>query len=186
MVFVSRSIFSYFIQSLCVAGFLTAALGAPAYANHNTTYLSIEGTALNVHSNSLGTSFDPFGVRVKVGTRLSPAFDVEAQFAASSDDSNGLLDQLDATLAGVYLKGYLPLGFRSSLYALGGYSWAKFTTHSFEQEIVDRQSGFSYGVGVETQIARNIDLSADFTSYSQEGGEYDDVSSFSFGVKVYF
>jgi len=181
MALVSRS-----FQSLCAAIVLTAAFTLPAYANHNTTYFSIEGAALNVDSNSLGTSFDPFGVRVKVGTRLSKAFDVEAQFTTSSDDSNDLLEELDATLAGVYLKGYLPLGFRSSLYALGGYSWARFATLSFDQEIIDRQSGFSYGFGLETQLSKNIDLSADFTSYSQEGGVYDDVSSVNFGIKVYF
>jgi len=176
----SRTIFS------AVLGF-SAVLSQAAFANHDTTYFSIEGTALSVGSSSQSEAqFEPVGVRLKVGTGLSRSFDLEAQIAASSDDSTGSLDQFDASQAGVFLKGYLPLGFRSSLYAIGGYNWTKFTAYSGGQEFVDRQSGFAYGFGVETRLSKNIDLSADFMNFSLDEAEYDDVSSINVGVKVYF
>lgn len=166
---------------------LSASLSLPAFANHNSTYFALEGTALSVGSSSVqNLDFSPIGVRLKVGAKLNQVFDIEAQLATTSDDSTSLFDQFDATLGGVYLKGYLPLGYRSSLYGLGGYNWAKFTGVSLDRDLVDRQSGFSYGFGLETQLSINIDLSADFMRYTLEEGEYDEVSSVNFGVKVYF
>ncbi len=166
---------------------LSAALASPAFANHDSTYFALEGTALSVSSSTAqDVQFSPVGVRLKVGSRLSQAFDLEAQIASTSDDETQVFDQFDATLAGVYLKGYLPLGFRSALYGLGGYNWTKFTGVLADRELVNRQSGFSYGFGMETQLSENIDLSADFIRYTHQEGEYDEVSSVNFGVKVYF
>jgi len=179
--------FSRTITSLSAVLGISAVLSLPAFANHDTTYFSIEGTALNVGSSRQSdVQFEPVGVRLKVGTGLSRAFDLEAQVAASSDDSIEALDQLDASQAGVFLKGYLPLGFRSSLYGVGGYHWTKFTAASVDQELVDRQSGFAFGFGVETRLSKNIDLSADFMSFTVDEAEYDEVSSINVGVKVYF
>ena len=182
MTLVSRSILPL---SAIVA--VSAAFSTQAFANHDTTYVSIEHAAFSVaNSRTNTTEHEPTGVRIKIGTSLSYAFDIEAQMAATSDDSAKALDQFDTSLAGVYLKGYLPLGFRSSVYGVGGYSWTKFTAISGDQEFVNRQSGFSYGFGVETRLTDNIDLSADFMNYSQEDAEYDEVVSVNFGIKLYF
>ena len=159
----------------------------PSFANHDTTYFSIEHSAFSVANSHAGNAeFEPTGVRLKVGTRLSYAFDIEAHVAATSDDSTPMFDQFNARLTGVYLKGYLPLGSRSALYGLGGYSWTKFIAITDDEEYIDRQSGFSYGFGVETRLSKNIDLSADFMNYSQQNEQYNEVASVSFGVKVYF
>lgn len=186
MTFATRSIKTLSLVMATIG--LGASLVTPAFANHESTYFALEGTALSVGSSSSpNLNFEPVGVRFKVGSRLSQAFDIEAQFTASSDDSTSLIDQFDTTIAGVYLKAHLPLGFRSALYGLGGYNWTKLTSIDADREFVDRQSGFSYGFGVETQLSSNIDLSADFMRYSQgDEGEFDEISSINFGVKVYF
>ena len=64
---------------------------------------------------------------------------------------------------------------------------AKLTRIAGDEELVDRQFGLSYGVGVETPLSSNIDLSADFMRDSQgEEGEFDEISSINYGVEIYF
>lgn len=159
-----------------------------AFANHDTAYFAIERTALFIDSSS-GPQHDeisPTGFRLRMGASLSHAFDVEAQFGGGSDDDTGGFDDFKARYAGAYLKGYLPLGYRSSLFGLGGFSYVELTESIDRIEFNDSRTGFSYGFGLETQITKNVDLSADYMRYSQEDGIYDEISAVNFGVKIYF
>jgi len=167
---------------------LSTITAAPAFADHDSTYFSLERTALSIGSSngSQAGEIDPIGVRLKIGAGISHGFDLEAQFGMASDEPDRQFDEFEASYAGVYLKGYLPVGFRSAVFGLGGFSWMDLTEVVNGRELTDERSGFSYGFGLETQISKNIDLSADYMRYSQEEGLYDEVSAVNFGVKIYF
>jgi len=166
---------------------------APALADHDSTYFSIERTAVSIGTSdgSQSAEIDPVGIRLKVGAGLSHAFDLEAQFGAATAEPDREFEKFGASYAGVYLKGYLPLGFRSAIFGLGGWSWMELSEklddrHDSLSEYTENRSGFSYGFGIETQLSKNIDLSADYMRYSQEEGTFDEISAVNFGLKVYF
>ncbi len=178
----------YTLGALAAVAALSTITVAPALANHDGTYFAIERTAVSIDSSSgvQSEEISPTGIRLKVGTGISHAFDLEAQFGGATDEPAGPFDEFDAAYAGVYLKGYLPLGFRSALFGMGGFSWMELTEIIDDRELSDRRAGFSYGFGLETQISDNIDLSADYMRYTQDEGIYDEISTINFGVKVYF
>jgi len=144
---------------------LLASLAAPAQAGHTGSYFSIERSALFVDGSLNEQTLDsrPVGIRFKLGTRLTRWFDIEGQFGGASENTkNQFNEDVDARFAGLYLKGHLPLGFRSSLFA------------------------FSFGVGVASQITKRFDLTADYINYGREEGVFDGLSAVNFGVKLYF
>lgn len=178
------------VVALCVA------LAAPAQANHTGSYFSIEGTVLSLDDNSSGQSSDstPTGVRIKFGTRISRYFDVEGQFGGASENSNSgrgfqsssRFDSVGAVFGGVYIKGHIPIGFGTTLFGLGGIGSVGIAEGFDNREFDDLFTGFSFGGGIETQISDRIDLTADFISYGQEEGDFDNIISLNFGVKLYF
>jgi len=168
---------------------LSGIAAAPALADHDSTYFAVERTSVSVNSSGgqTGGELNPTGVRIKLGAGLSHAFDLEAQMGFADEKPGFQFDKFNADYAGVYLKGHIPLGFRSSIFGLGGWSWLELTETVGSQELADDRSGLSYGFGIETRLTDNIDLSADYMRYSQEDGVlYDEISAVNFGVKIYF
>lgn len=167
---------------------LSIGAAAPAYADHVGTYFSIEYTSVNVGTSThhSANSADPSGLRFKFGTRLTHSFDIEAQLGAAVDEKSNLGTEFSAAYAGVYLKGHLPLGFKSALFGLAGMSYMDLTQSNEQLESTDYQSGFSYGFGLETKLTQNIDLTADYMRYTQDTGLFDELSAVNFGLKVYF
>jgi len=177
------------LAKLASAAALTGLAATPAFAQPDSTYFAIEKTNVSINSSNTPSALElnPTGVRLKVGAGLSHAFDLEAQMGFAGEKPDTQFDRFDASYAGVYLKGHIPLGFRSSIFGLGGYSWLELMETVDGTELSDTRSGLSYGFGIETQLSDNIDLSADYMRYSQEDGlPYDDISAVNFGVKVYF
>ncbi len=175
------------VAALSVATLSLGTVG-PSYADHIGTYFSIEHTSVSVGSSShhSTSSADPSGLRFKFGTRLTHSFDLEAQLGAAVDEKSKLDTEFSAAYAGVYLKGYLPLGFKSALFGLAGMSYMDLTQSNDQLESTNYQSGFSYGFGLETQLTKNLDLTADYMRYTQYTGVFDELSAVNFGLKVYF
>ena len=168
---------------------LLASLAAPAQAGHTGSYFSIERSALFVDGSLNEQTLDsrPVGIRFKLGTRLTRWFDIEGQFGGASENTkNQFNEDVDARFAGLYLKGHLPLGYRTSLFALAGVGWAEISEDFRSDGPSDQLAGFSFGVGVATQITKRFDLTADYINYGREEGVFDGLSAVNFGVKLYF
>ena len=155
----------------------------PATANG---YIGVDGTSISINSAG-GGDINPIGVRLRLGTRVSRVFDIEAQFGGGSDDeTTSTFDELGASYMGCYLKGYLPLGRYSAVYALAGGAALELTQTIGEGKFSDERTGFSYGFGLETQLSRHMDLSADFMRYTIDDNEFTAVSAINLGIKWYF
>lgn len=152
---------------------------------HASSYIGIDGSSVTV-DNTVDNDVNPRGLRFRLGTRIDTMFDIEAHFGGAVDDTTTAFDELSATYAGLYLKGYLPVGKRSALFALAGGAAVELTQTVGGGEFSDDRSGFSYGFGLETQLSSYLDLSADFMRYSLDDDEFSGVSAVNLGLKLYF
>jgi len=150
-----------------------------------SSYITFEGTSVTIQEN-LDGNLNPMGFRFRLGTPVGDNLDIEGHFGFAGDSSAAAYDEFGSSYAGVYLKGYLPLGFNSALYALGGYSMVALSQTVDNREFNDERHGFSYGVGLETSLSERIDLTADYTRYVRDEGLFEDISAVSFGLKFYF
>ncbi len=171
------------IRQLWLSFFLISATGLAQASG----YFAIEGTSGTLEVDSSGSSeIDPGGMRLRLGARIDDTFDLETHFGFLRDNNTDSYDHLDAAFAGVYLKGYLPVGFNSALFALGGMTAVELGQEVGGQRFTDSRSGFSYGFGLETQLSENADLTADYMRYIADDGLFEHFSAVSFGVKLYF
>lgn len=150
-------------------------------------YVAIEGSAGSLDVDPSTTNdIEPGGLRIRLGTRIDDTFDMEMHFGFMRDNNTDSFDHLDASFAGVYLKGYLPVGYNSALFALGGMTVLELGQDVSGQRFTDSRGGFSYGFGLETQLSENTDLTADYMRYIADDGLFDHFSAVSFGIKLYF
>ena len=159
---------------------LTAATTASA-----SSYITIDGTSVTVQDN-LDGELNPMGLRFRLGMPVSENLDIEAHFGFGADTRDSAYDSFGATYAGAYLKGYVPIGFNSAFYALGGYSAVTLTQTVNGADFSDERYGFSYGAGLETKISKRADLTADYMRYVRDDGLFKDISAVSLGLKFYF
>lgn len=150
-----------------------------------STYFALEGTSVSLHDNS-DDEFNPTGMRFRLGTPIGENLDVEAHVGFGGADLVSEGDTFATAFAGIYLKGYLPLGYNSAFYALGGYSGLSLMQSVGGREFTDEKYGFSYGAGLETKISERTDLTADYIRYVRDEGVFEDISAVSFGIKFYF
>ena len=153
-----------------------------AYAN---SYIGLDGTSITI-DNTVDKEINPRGLRLRLGMQVSRFFDLEAQFGGGSDETTRSFDELSAVYAGIYLKGYLPLGRRSAIFALAGPSSVELTQTIGRGKFSDSRTGFSFGFGLETELLRFLDLSADFIRYTLDDDEFSEVSAVNLGIKLYF
>ncbi len=165
---------------------LTTLIAAFASANASaSSYITVEGTSVTVEDN-LDGQLNPTGLRFRLGTPVGQNLDIEGHFGFGGDSRTSAYDDFGTNYAGVFLKGYIPIGFNSALYALGGYSRVELSQTISGREFTDDRQGLSYGAGLETRISKRIDLTADFTRYVRDEGLFEDISAVSFGLKFYF
>lgn len=148
-------------------------------------YVAIEGTSVTVEDN-LDSELNPMGLRFRMGMPLGDNLDIEGHFGFGADTRDSAYDEFSTTYGGVYLKGYVPIGFNSAFYALGGFSGVALTQTVNGSEFTDERFGFSYGAGFETKISERADLTADYMRYVRDEGLFEDISAVSFGLKFYF
>ncbi|MBX2884937.1 MAG: porin family protein [Granulosicoccus sp.] len=177
--------YSAFTKGLIAAGLLSFSAVSGA-----SGYFAIEGSAMSLVNSSAPDGsheeLSPGGLRLRVGTRISELLDLEGHLGFSFDDDNDQFDEISATYFGAYLKAYLPVGHSSALFALGGLTTVNLNQNVNGRDFTDDRSGVSYGFGLETQLTENADLSADYMSYIRDEGLFEEVSSFNFGIKLYF
>ena len=150
-----------------------------------SSYITVEGTSVTVEEN-LDGQLNPMGLRFRLGAPVGENLDIEAHFGFAGDSRTSAYDEFGSSYGGVYVKGYVPIGFNSAFYALGGYSMMALTQNVNGQEFSDERHGFSYGAGLETQISERIDLTADYMRYARYERLFEDISAVSFGLKFYF
>jgi len=166
---------------LVIATLITAFATSSASAS---SYITFEGTSVSVQEN-LDEELNPVGFRFRLGTTVGDNLDMEGHFGFAGD-SRSEYDEFGSSYAGVFLKGYVPLGFNSAVYALGGYSMVGLSQTVDGREYSDERHGFSYGAGLETSLSERIDLTADYMRYVRDEGLFEDISAVSFGLKFYF
>lgn len=148
-------------------------------------YVAIDGSSITL-GDSFADDLNPLGGRLRFGLRVSDAFDFEVHAGLSSDEDNESFDEFRTSFAGAYLKGYAPIGERSALFALAGVAGVEYTQTIGDIEFSDDRGGFSYGVGLETELAERIDLSADWMRYLSGDESFEQVDAVSLGLKFYF
>jgi len=169
--------------------FLVSTLPCLAMGNgwpvSGNTYIGLDGASVSVQG-ATDQNLNPRGARLRFGFQVNELLDIETHLGGGVERQPGAPDLFSTTYTGVYLKTYLPVGRRSSIFGLAGLSGVSHTQRLDGRSFNTRQSGFSYGFGMESKISRRLDLSADFMRYSSEGLEFSDVTAFSFGIKWYF
>jgi opacity protein-like surface antigen len=148
-------------------------------------YIGLDGSSLAIE-NSLDNDLNPRGMRLRLGMPIAPMIDVELHVGGGSDSETKAADKFTAMYVGAFLKGYLPIGQRSALFALAGFTGVDLSQRINGQEFSDARSGFSYGFGLETEISQRLDLSADYVSYVRDDGPFAEVSAVNLGIKFYF
>lgn len=160
-------------------------LSMMAFGAHADGYVGLDGSSMAI-DNQLDDNLSPHGVRLRLGMRISDVFDIEAHIGGGSDTRTDAFDRFSTTYAGVYLKGYLPVGERSAVFALMGVAGVRHTQTLDRRDFSDSQSSFSYGFGLETQLTDRLDLSADYVRYTGDDGPFSEISAVSLGIKWYF
>lgn len=169
-------------QTALVALILSMAAGSQAQANG---YIGLDGSSLNVE-NTLDDDLNPGGMRLRLGMPVAPMIDIEMHLGGGRESQTTAADRFTATYVGAFLKGYLPVGNRSALYGLVGLSAVDYTQTFDGRDFSDERSGFSYGFGLETELSRRLDLSADYVHYVNDEGPFSELSSVNLGIKLYF
>ncbi len=168
------------------AAFMTLILSAGLYSQAQAGgYIGLDGSSLDIE-NTLDDELNPGGIRLRLGMPVAPMFDVELHIGGGSESETLVADRFTASYMGAFLKGYLPVGRRSALFALAGFSAVDFTQTFDGRDFSDERSGFSYGFGLETEISQRLDLSADYVRYVRNDGPFSELSSVNLGIKLYF
>ena len=99
---------------------------------------------------------------VTLGARLSPNIAIEGRIGGGlgRSDVNSYGVEVRSLYA-VYIKGIVPLSPVFSIYGLGGVAGVKLKRDFGEEE--SRDSGFSYGVGMEFGLPRGASLNVEYT-----------------------
>lgn len=148
-------------------------------------YIGLDGSSMGI-DNSLDEDLNPRGIRLRLGLPISHLLDAELHFGGGQDSQTLIADKVSTSYMGAFLKGYLPVGRRSALFALAGFSSVDFEQTINGRGFTDERSGFSYGFGLETEISRRMDLSADYVRYVRDEGALSELSAVSLGIKLYF
>lgn len=172
-------------KALLLAGVFAAPALFGSGAAQAGGYLGIEGSSVSVENN-LDDELNPVGLRLKLGMRLSDVFDIEGHVGLTSDSENRAFDDFDTGYIGAFLKGYIPLGSRSALFALAGVSSVEHTQTINGSEFTDDRTGVSWGFGMETQLSERLDLTADWMHYLADDGLFEEITAVNFGLKMYF
>jgi len=159
--------------------------GYALFAGFGEGYIGLDGTSLSIDS-ALDDDLNPRGVRLRLGKPIDDVFDVELHLGGGRDSVTPAADRFSATYLGAFLKGHVPLGDRSAVYGLAGFSGVGISQRIGDTEFSDSRGGFSFGFGLETRLSNRIDLTGDFVRYVGEEGEFAAVSAVNLGIKLYF
>jgi opacity protein-like surface antigen len=145
------------------------------YRNDDDTgpYVGLSIGQLRYNEESLDT-ITPTAVTAIIGARLSPNVAIEGRVGGGvgRTDVNSYGVDVRSLYAG-YIKGIVPLSPVWSIYGLGGVAGLKIKRDFGQEE--SRDSGFSYGVGMEFGLPRGASLNVEYTRLvtgSNQGYDY--------------
>ncbi len=149
------------------------------------SYFGLDASAVTLN-NKIGERIEPGNLRLRLGESIAPYIDIEAQLGLTVDVDEQFQADWSADFAALFLKGIFPLGRFSSFYGLAGYSILSITETIGRRDFTDETLGFAYGVGFETLLSEDMDISLDYINYLHDKSVFDEVSAFTFGFKFYF
>jgi opacity protein-like surface antigen len=164
---------------------LIAALSSPLVLAVEKPYIGID--------YQLGTydtgkkEVNPEAFRLRGGTELNPYLAVEAQVGAGTQSdvyaaNNVSFDIKVESFYSLFVRPQISISNFASVYGLVGGTYIDVSSSSNNPAIQPSDKGFeksfSYGVGVDFNVSKNIRLNADYIQYM---GDY---SAISFGVKL--
>lgn len=156
--------------ALFAAGAVTTAQAQQPF--YPQPYIGGDAMFWEVNPDGPASSRDSVGLRLNGGMQFNDYFAVEAHLGGGGSDGPVELD----SLIGAYGKGILPISQEFRIYGLAGFTEVDFDA--------DRESGFSYGVGAEFDVAPNLALGADYMRYLDESNYTFDAASV--GVRYRF
>lgn len=125
---------------------------------------------------------NPGGIRFRLGYQVSTYVDVVGHLGFSFTESTESFDDIGLGYFSGFLKGYLPIGGNHAFYGLLGWTAASLSQDVRRGSFREDRAGFSWGAGAEVQVADRIFLNADFVSYIQSDGLFEDISAISIGL----
>jgi len=180
--------------ALCLSVMLPATAVAGGYIGLDGSFIGIQ----KADSANSREEINPMGLRARVGLPLSHSLDLEAHLGFGHHEAADGSDELETGFVGLYVKAYVPIGQRSALYGLAGASSVEITrflddrggsasgARSNAVGVSEDRNGFSFGVGLETQLTQRLDLTADWMRYASEEDRFEGVTAVNVGLKLYF
>ncbi len=150
-------------------------------------YIGFDGTTATWKSDRHRANEEPKlrGMRIRLGKTLAGNLDIEGHVGFIRDHADDSDSDYGTTLAGAFLKPYLPLSEYTALYGLGGLG-AVMMDDGRANDDRGKRSGIAWGLGLETRLSRRIDLTGDYVRYLADDEFMGDVSAFSLGLRLYF
>lgn len=147
-----------------------------------TNYVSVGGGALTFDDSV--DVVNPTQVYARIGHNFTPHFGVgvEANTSLVEDSLYGL--DYSVTASFLYLKGSLPIGSNSKLYAVAGPTYVELTGSLGGISVSTDDNDVGFGVGYEYSFNKRHGVSADYTQYYDDGGVK--VYSVNIGYVAYF
>jgi len=161
------------ITSLGLAAAL-ALVAAPSQVLAQQSKVDTIYVGLDVHgwrfNPDRGSSWSDIGIRGRAGYQFLDQIAAEVHLATGgSDRANGVRLEMDL-LAGVFLRGDIPLSRYFSLYGLLGVSYLDYTVARSSED----ETSISFGLGADYQLTGNTYLSADYIRYVNDSDfDYD-------------
>lgn len=168
--------------------------GIAGAAERADTYIGV-GYHWGDYKNENSVKSDPSAVQLVVGHYLLPIVAIEGRFGkgVGSDGIEQGGSDTGASLevdryASVFARIDLPLADWVNLYGLGGYTEGRLEASAGGYSVTDKDSGLSYGVGLEMQGRKDTFISAEYIQYLDEsdaGVDYE-YNGFNVNVGMYF
>ncbi|MCG7602097.1 porin family protein [Halomonas sp. McH1-25] len=144
-------------------------------------YFGLDAQQWQLEYDGLDDEYKDTTARIRLGYDVSRYFGIEAQLSGGGSDTltyGPLSDELELDyLAGLYLKGVLPVNSDFQIYALAGVSHAKatetLTYGNATYRASDRDSNPGIGLGVEIDVNELFSLNADIMRHSIGATDYD-------------
>lgn len=173
---------------------LLAMPGASIAADRADTYVAV-GYHWGKYKNDNNIKSDPSAIQLIVGQYVLPIVAIEGRIGKGvgsadiklSDVNTGVDMEVDR-YASLLARVDLPLPNGVFLYGLAGYTEGRLEASALGYSITDKDSGPSYGVGIEINGDANSYLSAEYIQYLDEtdGGVDYEYNGFNVNLGVRF
>ena len=170
-------------------GFVLAMLSVHALAQNTKPYFEVGYTMLDVEASSSGITLasSPTILRFIAGTELSEGLAIEGMYGTSLSSDDITVNGIDVSsllstelkvknVFGVYLKPSAKLNENLEVFGRFGYTKAKYSISVAQVGVSGSESSVSYGFGASYQIAKDINLSADYMSYVSDEADTDGIT----------